>query len=267
MPAATANPSLNHRTPNGGLSWPGLEYEVHSSQPGPSHPTVGVRLARTLGQHKQSPSMRHFPCRLAVCALWLGISLTAWAQEPLAPTEPPKAQRADLEDQAGVLATDERAQLSELLRTNNENGAGIVQVLILPQLPATESIESVARSQLMNDLNIPGAKQERALLLVSMSDRKLRIATSDALRPSLPDMFCEEVVDNYMLPRFRRGDYFEGIRAGLAAIIGKLQGAKFAVLSNPSLNRSPNGGTPGPVWRYAAHFRQPGPAAPPLVPG
>jgi uncharacterized membrane protein YgcG len=119
----------------------------------------------------------------------------------------------------------------------------------------------------MNDLIIPGAKQERAILLVSMADRKLRIATSDALRPTLPDMFCEEVIDNYILPRFRRGDFFEGIRAGLAAIIGKLQGAKFAVLPNPSLNRSTNGGPPGPAWRYTVHFRQPGPGVPPLAPG
>ena len=28
---------------------------------------------------------------------------------------------------------------------------------------------------------------------------------------------------------------------------------------NPSLKLSPNGGPPGPVWRYAVHFRQPGP--------
>ena len=36
---------------------------------------------------------------------------------------------------------------------------------------------------------------------------------------------------------------------------------------NPSFNRSANGGAPGPVWRYAVHFRQPGPGAPPLAPG
>ena len=30
-------------------------------------------------------------------------------------------------------------------------------------------------------------------------------------------------------------------------------------LPNPSLKRSANGRPPGPVWRYAVHFRQPGP--------
>ena len=32
-----------------------------------------------------------------------------------------------------------------------------------------------------------------------------------------------------------------------------------AALPNPSLKRSANGRPPGPVWRYAVHFRQPGP--------
>jgi hypothetical protein len=35
---------------------------------------------------------------------------------------------------------------------------------------------------------------------------------------------------------------------------------------NPSLKRSTNGRPPGPVWRYAVHFRQPGPGVLPLAP-
>ena len=38
------------------------------------------------------------------------------------------------------------------------------------------------------------------------------------------------------------------------------------VVANPSLNRSANGRPPGPVWRYAVHFRQPGPGVLPLSP-
>ena len=38
------------------------------------------------------------------------------------------------------------------------------------------------------------------------------------------------------------------------------------VMPNPLFKPSPNGGPPGPVWRYAVHFRQPGPGVPPSVP-
>ena len=39
-----------------------------------------------------------------------------------------------------------------------------------------------------------------------------------------------------------------------------------AVMPNPSLKRSANGRPPGPVWRYAVHFRQPGPGVLPSSP-
>ena len=35
---------------------------------------------------------------------------------------------------------------------------------------------------------------------------------------------------------------------------------------NPSLKRSANGKPPGPVWRYAVNFRQPGPGVLPSSP-
>ena len=38
------------------------------------------------------------------------------------------------------------------------------------------------------------------------------------------------------------------------------------VRPNPSLKRSANGRPPGPVWRYAVHFRQPGPGVLPQAP-
>ena len=37
----TPNPSLNHRTPTGGLSWPGLGYAVHFPSPGQAIPPPG----------------------------------------------------------------------------------------------------------------------------------------------------------------------------------------------------------------------------------
>ncbi|CAD5373040.1 conserved hypothetical protein [Rubrivivax sp. A210] len=38
------------------------------------------------------------------------------------------------------------------------------------------------------------------------------------------------------------------------------------VMPNPSLKRSANGRPPGPGWRYAVHFRQPGPGVLPSSP-
>jgi len=39
-----------------------------------------------------------------------------------------------------------------------------------------------------------------------------------------------------------------------------------ALRPNPSLKQSANGRPPGPVWRYAVHFRHPGPGVQPSSP-
>jgi hypothetical protein len=56
-------------------------------------------------------------------------------------------------------------------------------------------------------------------------------------------------------------------------VIQEMEGASligtcgfWQVRPNPSLKRSANGRPPGPVWRYAVHFRQPGPGVLPCRP-
>ena len=67
-----------------------------------------------------------------------------------------------------------------------------------------------------------------------------------------------------------------GQRGGLQALVGLHQTVASAarctsfrygaVLPNPSFKPSPNGVPRGPGWRYAVHFRHPGPRVSPLVP-
>ena len=76
--------------------------------------------------------------------------------------------------------------------------------------------------------------------------------------------------------RQRRGASAWPARSGLLLIWstkvnntgGTLQVFPFppSLMPNPSFKPSPNGGPPGPVCRYAVHFRQSGPGVPPSVP-
>ena len=59
------------------------------------------------------------------------------------------------------------------------------------------------------------------------------------------------------------------VRAGFARAMREQQmpiGQGRKLRPNPSLKRSANGRPPGPVWRYAVHFRQPGPGVLPSSP-
>ena len=58
----------------------------------------------------------------------------------------------------------------------------------------------------------------------------------------------------------------EAKQLGFCGSACTLSGLPSQALPNPSVKPSPNGGPPGPVWRYAVHFRQSGPSVPPSVP-
>lgn len=67
-----------------------------------------------------------------------------------------------------------------------------------------------------------------ALILVSMQDRKMWIATGYGLEATLTDALAKRIVENEMKPRFRNNDYAGGLAAASDAIIlatkGEYQG-------------------------------------------
>ena len=62
------------------------------------------------------------------------------------------------------------------------------------------------------------------------------------------------------------GNIGGGRRGGCSTIAAAQRASPRRALPNPSLKRSANGRPPGPVWRYAVHFRQPGPGVLPSSP-
>ncbi|MEA3003636.1 MAG: uncharacterized protein QOH81_2424 [Sphingomonadales bacterium] len=62
-----------------------------------------------------------------------------------------------------------------------------------------------------------------AILLVSKNDRKVRIEVGYGLEPILTDAFSSQVIQDRLLPAFKKGDYAGGINAGVDAIAQQLQ--------------------------------------------
>ena len=58
-----------------------------------------------------------------------------------------------------------------------------------------------------------------ALVLVSMEERKMWIATGYGLESTVTDALCKRIVENEMKPRFRSGDFAGGLEAASDAII------------------------------------------------
>lgn len=67
-------------------------------------------------------------------------------------------------------------------------------------------------------------KRNGVLLLISKKDRQLFIAPSDKLQAALTDGTCGQIIRKIIVPKFRAGEIYQGIDAGVGAIMAATQG-------------------------------------------
>lgn len=76
------------------------------------------------------------------------------------------------------------------------------------------------------------------LLLVAKEDRKLRIEVGYGLEGAIPDLTAKRVITETISPRFKQGDYFGGLDAGIDVLIGLVNGEPL-----PAPTRAANNGS------------------------
>jgi uncharacterized protein len=72
-------------------------------------------------------------------------------------------------------------------------------------------------------------KNNGAILIIAPNDRKVRIEVGRGLEPQLTDLMTKLIVENAILPAFRRNDFAGGIKAGVRDIRDVLLGDAEAV--------------------------------------
>lgn len=72
-----------------------------------------------------------------------------------------------------------------------------------------------------------GNKSDNGIgILLVEREREIRFVTGYGVEGVLPDAICKRIQTQYMLPHFRRGDYSEGMVAGVEAISRVLSGSE-----------------------------------------
>jgi uncharacterized protein len=111
---------------------------------------------------------------------------------------------------------------SRLAAYEAQKGAQLA-VLIMPTI-RPESIEQfgirVAEAWKLGRKGV----DDGALLLVVKDDRELRIEVGYGLEGVLNDATANRIIDEVIVPRFKRGDYYSGIESGLAAMMQIVNG-------------------------------------------
>lgn len=61
------------------------------------------------------------------------------------------------------------------------------------------------------------------VLLVAPNEKKVRIAVGYGLERTLTQAVCSQIIDDEMIPRFRKGELASAIEAGTDALIDRLK--------------------------------------------
>jgi len=189
--------------------------------------------------------MRHFFPRLLCCALAFFAFAVISARG--APTFPPLSGR--VVDNAGILSPETEEQLNTLLAEEDKETGNQVVVATLKSLQGY-TIEQYGY-QLGRAWGIgQKGKNNGALLIVVPSEHAMRIEVGYGLEGELTDAQSKIIIDQFMLPAFRRGDYDRGVVAGTQAIIKVLGGVHLAPEQNASADEDRGNGRSGLPWNF-----------------
>jgi uncharacterized protein len=171
----------------------------------------------------------------ALLILLLILGSSAFAAEPKFP-----ALTGRVVDDAGVLSASTQSELTDMLAAHERTTGQQVVVVTLDSLQGY-SIEDFGY-QLGRNWGIgQKGKNTGALLIVAPKEHKVRIEVGYGLEGTLTDATSRTIIENDILPSFKRGDYNAGIIAGATSILKVLGGnesAQPAAQSNTPVDKN-----------------------------
>lgn len=148
------------------------------------------------------------------------------------------ALRARITDTTGTLDAAAIARIEAPLAALEAAKGSQIAVLLIPST-GDESIEAYAvRAFEQWKLGREGV-DDGILLVVARDDRAVRIEVGYGLEGAVPDVVAYRVIQEYLVPRFRAGDFAGGIEAAVVALAKLVEGE---ALPAPMTDHAPQSG-------------------------
>lgn len=153
---------------------------------------------------------------LALWLLWLAPG-NAWAQVAVPPLV------GHVTDLTETLNPDQQASLEQTLAAFEARKGSQLAVLLLPST-APETIEQYAL-RVAEQWKLGRKKVDDGLILVvAKDDRTVRIEVGYGLEGAMSDITSKRIISDAILPRFKQGDFYGGIDAGMAQVMRVVDG-------------------------------------------
>ncbi|HEX3044960.1 MAG TPA: TPM domain-containing protein, partial [Bacillota bacterium] len=152
-----------------------------------------------------------------ICSLFIAIvfvftvGMAAFGLEPFKITE-------YVTDRAGILSENDRSQIASQLADYADATGNQILVVTIPSLEGEDLIDFTEQ---LFTLNKPGqkGKDNGLILLIAQQERQIRIEVGYGLEGPVPDGKAGAIIREQISPYFKAGDFYNGIFAGVNAII------------------------------------------------
>lgn len=134
-------------------------------------------------------------------------------------TLPKNINQEVVHDLATIFNTSEKQALTNKIIAYEAQTTNEIAILTIDSISPYQEPLKYARD--VSNLWGIGKKQSNngLLLLFSMHDRQMAIATGYGTEKILTDEICQEFITTILIPKFKTGDYFEGVNTCLDNIM------------------------------------------------
>jgi len=181
-------------------------------------------------------------CALLIVVGALSTSALAQALAPIPTLDAPVI------DTTGTLDATQKAALEQQARALQQRKGSQVQVLMVPTTEPETIEQYTVRAFEQYKLGRKNV-DDGVLVVVAKNDRRVRIEPGYGLEGAIPDAIANRIIQEYLVPKFRAGDYGGGLIDGTAALVKLIDGEP---LPEPMAdNRAERGGGGGGQWMIA----------------
>jgi uncharacterized protein len=150
-------------------------------------------------------------------------------------------------DTTGTLDASTRQALEAQARALQQRKGSQLQVLVVPTTQPEDIAQYAVRA--FDQWKLGREKvDDGVLLLVAKDDRRVRIEVGYGLEGAIPDATSARVIQEYLVPKFRAGDYAGGITDATGVLVKLIEGEP---LPAPMVDARQERGSGGGDWIFA----------------
>lgn len=157
-----------------------------------------------------------------VILFFMMLCLTSFGETPQEVINPKQAYNKWVSDMADVISDEDESQINDLIDQLEKNTSAEIAVVTIKN--SGDITPKDFATELFNLWGIgKKGKDNGVLVLLVMDARRIEVETGYGTEGVLTDGKVGEILDNYVIPRFKEGDFGKGILDGVQAIIKTIE--------------------------------------------